>query len=71
MIQNEQNKVAQLTSIASKLVQVQNIINGLSHGFKADDWQWSKLCDISNDIDKYLDDVAKMIGHETIDHLSD
>lgn len=71
MVQNEQSKVAQLTSIASSLINAQGAINAFSHAFKADDWQWLKLCDISNDIDDYLDEIAKMIGHETIDHLSD
>lgn len=70
MVQLEQTKVVQLTAIASQLVQVQGSINAFSSAFTADDWQWQKLADIAESLDDYINEVALMIGHETLAALT-
>lgn len=57
-----------LKVIASALVQVRNLSDDLAGHYK-DDWQFDKLANISNGTDAFLNDIALLIGHETINGL--
>lgn len=61
-------KADTLKSIASALVQVRNLSDDLARLYK-DDWQFNTLANISNATDEYLNDIALLMGHETIKEL--
>lgn len=66
--QKQMAKADTLKSIASALVQVRNLSDDLARLYK-DDWQFNTLANISNATDEYLNDIALLMGHETIKEL--
>lgn len=69
MAQQKQTAAADtLKAIASALMQVRNLSDDLARHYR-DDWQFDKLVNISNGSDEFLNDIALLIGHETINEL--